>query len=93
MKTTTLTKDDSIREFKVHGECYICIEGSGTAQIQRDIGNGYRALTDSNGKKLNYPANGTVMFNGTLTSNKKLPYRVVVETESEVAVTIANEDK
>jgi hypothetical protein len=88
-----LTKDNQDVNFTFLGECNICLEGDGTVEIQRDIGNGYSTLTDGQGRKMVFVSDGGVLFNSALTYNKKYNYKLVGTTETEISYTISPEDR
>jgi hypothetical protein len=74
--------------FDVFGECYICLKstGSGSVSIQRKIGPGFEVLTTDIGQELTFVGDG-VLFNGKISSNKRLPHRLVGDGEIEYFIT------
>ncbi len=89
----TLTQQDPISgEFDVHGDCYICIEGSGEVAIERRIGDAFKTVTTDRGEPLVFVGSG-VLFNNKVTCKKAIKHRVVAITSSEVLVEIVKEKR
>ena len=88
---TKLNKESPRIDFKVYGDTYACIKGSGTVSILRKLGDTYEVITDQYGNPRIYIGDG-VLFNDVLNSSKKLPYRIQVDN-GEVEITLIHEDK
>jgi hypothetical protein len=87
---TILNKEKPFIEFKVYGDCYTCIKGTGTVSILRKLGDTYEVITDPYGNPRIYLGQG-VLFNDVLSSRKKLPYKI--EAEGDIEITLIHEDR
>ena len=82
-----LTEDKPISdEYSFRGGCYLCIEGSGVARIERYIGGSWRVLTTRTGIPMEFAGDGGVIFNSRIDCSADLKHRVVVETTAHITV-------
>ena len=89
----TLTQEEPVSEsFDVHGDCYICIEGSGEVAIERKIGDDFKTVTTDRGEPMVFVGSG-VLFNDKISCKKAIKHRIKANTSSEVVVDIVKEKR
>lgn len=76
--------------FEFLGDCYICAVGDGQIRIQRKVGGNFYDMTDQAGVPMVFAGSG-VIFNSSVTANKKIEHRIVADTPSEIKIDILKE--
>jgi len=79
-------------EFPVLGECYICAKGSGAISVYRKVGANFELMTTERGEDLTFVGDG-VLFNNSISSNKRLMHKLVADTSGTIEFYIASEDR
>lgn len=95
MKKGVLTeKAPDSGEFEFSGECCICLKGRGSASIMRQMGSDFEVMTTEDGTPMTYgSSDGGVMFNNSIRCNKRLKYKIVSQSSSEVEYSIIPEER
>lgn len=92
-----LTKDSKISpEFAFLGECHMCIYGDGIVELQRKLGDEFKAMTRPDGEPLVFVADpdmNNIAFNNCISSNKRFTYRLVYLSSGEMNYIVSPEDR
>ena len=73
--------------FKFKGDCYLCVKGSGSFTVERQMSDteGFEVVTDAEGVPLEFVGDG-VLFNSVITCSRSMYHRIVAKTTTEIHV-------